>query len=359
MSIRSLPSRRALLALAIGLSSNGCAAPDAAVATDPARPDPAGIFRFEPLDDGVWAALVLPRPEAWAFANSLVVIGDDGVLVVDTQQSPTAARALVERIREWTDLPVRWVVNTHWHGDHHYGNVAYRDAWPDARFLAHPATVDGMRSEGAAQREAEMGRLPGSIADAERWLEAGALPDGRVVEGELREGLEYSLRLRRSYLEELRTLEFVEPEPWVSEIRRIDVGGRVVELHPLGPAHTGGDVVVRIPDAGIAAVGDLLESTALPWIDGMASATGWAAALDALAELDDRIHLPAHGEIDRGGALLAMERAVFRDAVSGEGEGLDRHRPFFTRVGADDEAARRWWEAVREAASGRPGGYPR
>ncbi len=359
MSFRASSGRWAVASF-LPVVAAGClgAAPLAAQpAVDPLGPDPAGIFTFEALAEGVWVARVLARPEAYAFANSLVVEGEDGVLVVDTQQSPTAARALIDRIALWTDRPVRWVVNTHWHGDHVYGNVAYRDASPGVRFLAAPGTVEGMRGPGARQRAEELETLPGSIRDREAWLAAGRLPDGRVLDPDLRDQVAYSARLRAAYLAELRALETVEPEPFVDRRRTLDLGGRSVELVPLGPAHTAGDLVVRVPDAGVVAVGDLLEATAAPWIDGAASLVGWRDALGVLGDAPETVRVPAHGDVQREGWLLAGERALFDDLVAearrAVAEGwsperirsealLEEHRAFLARIGAGEGAFERW-----------------
>lgn len=326
--------------------------------------DPVGpVFVEEILAPGVYAALVVPRPDAYAFANSLVVVGDDGVLVVDTQQSPRAARALIERIRAWTDLPVRWVVNTHWHGDHVYGNAAYREAWPQARFYATSATLEGMRGPGAAMRAEELESLPASIDERQAWLEAGALPDGRELTDDLREQVAYSLRLRSSYLAELRDLEIVEPDVLVDERLSVDVGGRRVVLHPMGSAHTEGDLAVEVPDAGVVAVGDLLEEAA-PWIEG-AYLEGWAGALAEVRSLRPSVVLPAHGGVARNPALLDgaaalfddLTRVAFRerdrptsDAIAAVTEALEAHRGFLATLGVADTAFDRWAaEAARQA----------
>lgn len=314
------------------------------------------VFEIEPLADGVYAALVVDRPDAYAFANSLVVIGDEGVLVVDTQQSPQAAQELIRLIGDLTDLPVRWVVNTHWHGDHVYGNVAYRDAFPGVRFLAHPATVLGMREEGAAQRAEELATLPETIEARERWLDEGVLPDGRELTPDLREQVVYSLDLRRDYLASLRELVIVEPEGAIEARHRIDLGNRVVELIPLAPAHTAGDLGVWVPDGGVLAVGDLLEE-APPWIDGAASLAGWAEALDRIASEEASLILPSHGGVQRDSSLLAQERALFgelarlstraaaeswdSDRVAREIT-LESHRSFLMGLGLDEAGFADW-----------------
>ena len=76
-------------------------------------------------------------PDEFPQSNTTVVIGERAVLVVDSCYLPSAAREDIAEIKRWTDKPVRYVVNTHWHYDHQMGNVAYRDAFPGVSILAH------------------------------------------------------------------------------------------------------------------------------------------------------------------------------------------------------------------------------
>jgi glyoxylase-like metal-dependent hydrolase (beta-lactamase superfamily II) len=323
-----------------------------ALALGPPAADTLRVFRLDTLAPGVYAATVLPRPDAYAFANSLVVVGDDGALVVDTQQSPTAAGVLVGWVRDLADVPVAWVVNTHWHGDHVYGNQAWADTYPDVRFAAHPATREGMTTEGARHRAEELSTLPASIEERRRWLREGRGPDGAPLTEAQREQVVYSVRLREAYLRDLRTLRPVLPNVDVREPLVLDLGAREVHLLPLGPAHTAGDVAVWVPDAGVLAVGDLLEEAA-PWIDG-ADLPGWARALAKLQEVEGvRALLPAHGSVQRDSGLLDGTAALLRAIVEGadEARGLgwsaeegaarldfETHRPFLAGLGVEGDA---------------------
>ena len=307
----------ALLAGAL-LGGAAPAAPQDTVATN-------DVFDVVRLADGVYAGLVRAQAPAYAFANSLVVVGEDGVLVVDTQQSERAARALISLIHALTPLPVRWVVNTHWHGDHVYGNAAYRAAWPEARFVAHRSVPADMAGAGARMREEELASLPAAIAERDRWLEAGALPDGRALTAELRGQVQRSRDLRAAYLEELRAYVPVPATVLVEDALTLELGGRRVRLVHLGPAHTAGDVVVHVPDAGVVAVGDLMEE-ALPWLEG-AAPLGWARALARLEGMRAAVLLPAHGGVQRGGELLGAQRRFLETLGAAVREGYCAGRP--------------------------------
>src|SRR3954471_21655480 len=72
--------------------------------------------------------------------NSIVVSSRDGVLVFDTNGTPSASAAVLADIRALTDQPVRWIVNSHWHWDHWYGTETYQRAFPAVRIVAHEKT---------------------------------------------------------------------------------------------------------------------------------------------------------------------------------------------------------------------------
>src|SRR6516164_2213494 len=72
-------------------------------------------------------------------SNSVFLVTDAGVLVIDTREHPRAAQDLLSRIRKVTDKPIRWVINSHFHGDHTFGNAAFQAA--GATFVAHRETA--------------------------------------------------------------------------------------------------------------------------------------------------------------------------------------------------------------------------
>jgi glyoxylase-like metal-dependent hydrolase (beta-lactamase superfamily II) len=79
-------------------------------------------------------------------SNSSIIVLDDSVVVVDTQTTLTATRAILDQIRKITDKPVRWVINTHWQGDHVQGNQVYREAFPNVQFVAQASTREAEKS---------------------------------------------------------------------------------------------------------------------------------------------------------------------------------------------------------------------
>ncbi|MGK7312995.1 MAG: MBL fold metallo-hydrolase [Candidatus Longimicrobiales bacterium M2_2A_002] len=271
--------------------------PAPTVGSDTAR---APAFGFRELAPGVIAAVVDPDVASYAFANSLLVIGEDGVLVVDTQQSPRAAKEVLEEVRRRTDLPVRWVVNTHWHADHVWGNQVYADAYPDATFISTPVTRDSVRS--AWDRQIEEQRA-GTVQSLERLR--GMLTD--TTDPERREAIEAAIDVRARYLEDVDDLRMVLADRTVTGRARLDPGGREVVLVDVGPAHTAGDLIVHLPGERITMVGDLLEEGEL-WLEG-ADIRGWVAALDTVRALGPETLIVGHGGVRTDRELLRSQRA--------------------------------------------------
>lgn len=354
--IAGILALRALFSTVAAASADAATLPEGAPpeAAVPATPDTLceqGVFEVSEFAPGVYVADVLPRPTAYAFANSLVVDGDDGVLVVDTQQSPAAARALIDCIRQLTDRPVRWVVNTHGHADHLAGNAAYRAAYPDAEFIAHRSITSDVMGEIEAWRRTQMAELPASVEERRQWLRNGRGPTGEALTADDSASLRYSLRLREAYLEELRTLELVGPTTTFDRRLELDLGGRSVRLLHFGRAHTASDVIVQLPDDGLLAVGDLLEP-GIPWTED-ADVVGWASVLDSLAALETSAYLPGHGPLQRGGRLLRDYRELFHalvDGTAGAPRALELSTRFQERYGVDPER----FEAAVRTASRRP-----
>lgn len=196
---------------------------------------PGGLpFVLKQVGPGVYAAI--DGPEGRSGSNAGVVIGDDGVLVVDSFFDPAATRALVGEIRKLTPKPIRYVVNTHYHIDHTGGDAVLREA--GAVIIAHRNVRGWVRTENM--------HLFGDRITAERraQVETLALPDV-VTDKDL--------------------------TVWLGS-RRVDI--RTVH------GHTGGDLAVSVPDAKVLFCGDMLwrrvspntiDGTVSQWIDTVAS----------------------------------------------------------------------------------------
>ena len=90
---------------------------------------------------------------------------------------------------------MRFVISTHWHGDHVYGNQVYRDPFPEVVFVGHRTIREDMLELGGEMLAEEIETLPETIRHRETWLSSGTGPDGEELTAELRERIEYSHRV--------------------------------------------------------------------------------------------------------------------------------------------------------------------
>jgi len=206
---------------------------------------------FDELGDGVFR-----RRYASLDLNIGVVIGGDGVLVIDTRATHGQADELRSEIRGLTALPVRWVVNTHWHWDHTFGNAVFSDA----ALWGHRRCRDYLVEHG---EEAKQGAI--------EWA------------GEANRAVIEAVVVR-------------PPEYVVDPAGSIDVGGRSVRMEWLGLGHTDADLVVTVADAGVVFAGDLLEQGAPPYYgDGYPFA--WQDTVNQLRIRDSGVTVPGHGDL--------------------------------------------------------------
>jgi cyclase len=258
-------------------------------------------YRLEPVADGVYCAT--SRETAYVVANSVVVVGDESVLVVDSGASPSGAQRLVEAIRTVSDRPIRYLVDTHFHFDHAFGNGGFG---ADTVVIGHEAT------RALLGPEALRGRTYRGFADAlparvERLrAQAGAEP----ATAKSREIAAQATALE-AYGRELATLSPVPPGLTFSDRLSVDLGHRDVRLLFLGRGHTAGDVVVFLPRERVVCSGDFFNG----YIGYMGDAyvDEWADSLDRLARLDFETVVPGHGAPFTGKPRVAPVQACLRD----------------------------------------------
>ena len=224
-------------------------------------------FMLKPVGPNVWAAIDSRKAKAPAGANAGFVIGDDGVAVIDTFASADAANQLLAEIRKVTKLPVKFVINTHYHADHVAGNGIFIDA--GAIVLAHRNVRDWIHTENL------------------KFL-------GKDIKPE-----------QKAFMEALRA-------PMLVYDRAVDLylGSRAIHVRSF-PGHTGGDSVVLIPETKIVFGGDLLwRNTSPNLID--ASTTAWIETLDTLAKNETgSTFVPGHGDVGH-----VQDDAAFREYLA-------------------------------------------
>jgi cyclase len=262
-------------------------------------------LRVVPVADGVYAVLQ-PADLRFDDSNSAVIVTSEGVLVVDTQDSPATARLVIAEIRKLTSQPVRWVVNTHWHGDHVNGNRAYREAFSGVEFLAHVHAREDVEARAIPELKGELENLPGEIDAAEKQLAGGIRRDGQPFTDEQKIVQRSRIDRARIRLEGLRQVgEVVPPDVVFEGSVTLHRGREIRLLHFAG--HTRGDLVVYLPREKVLITGDLLDD--MPFT-GHGSPAGLVKTLRALDGLEFDAVIPGHGRVRRGAEAREHLRAV-------------------------------------------------
>src|SRR5437773_2181322 len=242
-------------------------------------------FEIHKVADGVWAAVAAPAFKV--NCNTAIIENADGVMVVDTHSKPSAAKVIIERLREMTKKPVRYVVNTHFHWDHWHGNEAYPAAYPDAEIVTNQITREAMVRKGLKRIQDHVRQVPAEIAK----LKADVAGAGS---GEERARLQAELRLAESYLAEVTGLKPALPTMAFERTMKLYRRDREIHLLYLGRAHTEGDVFVYLPKEKVVVTGDAVIGWTPYMGDGYPE--DWVATLDRLAELDFTHIIMGHGE---------------------------------------------------------------
>ncbi len=249
------------------------------------------LFELKPVADGIYAAIAAPRYKV--NSNAAVILTNDGVVVVDSHSKASAALALYREIRSVTKMPIRKIINTHFHWDHWQGNQAYKDEFPDVEIITSQRTHERLidpdaNNGGIGYVDKQIANLPKEIEKLKVEVLASTSDTKKVR-------LEANLRQAESYLAELKQFKPALPTRTLSNSVKFNEGGREIEILLLGRAHTDGDVFIYLPKEKVVATGDAL----IDWMPFMNDAfmEDWIHTLDALERFDFTRIIPGHGEV--------------------------------------------------------------
>jgi len=254
---------------------------------------PAAMRGYETvkLAEGIYAFISPESNGAIVTGNSIAIIGDDGVLVVDSGHFPSLTARMIGQIQQLTDHPVRFLVNTHWHPDHNAGNGLYRQAFPGLQIVSTPTTRTEMQTvlPNKEVNEAQIARIES--------LAKGTFPDGRPVATEDRKYFERIAPELEAFLPELKKADHALPTMTFKDELDVYLGKRLVQVMYLGRGNTGGDAVIYVPDSKVLITGDLLVFP-VPYPFG--SYIGeWIEVLKQLQAMQVATIVPGHGPVMR------------------------------------------------------------
>jgi glyoxylase-like metal-dependent hydrolase (beta-lactamase superfamily II) len=224
---------------------------------------------FDEIGRGLYAYTAEGDP------NSGIIVGDDGVMVIDAQATPAMAEGVIERVRKVTDKPIKYVLLTHYHAVRVLGASGY----PGAAIMSSDATLGMIAERGKQDMDSEIGRFPRLFRAVE------TIP-----------GLTWP------------TITFPDQ-------MSVWLGKREVRIMHIGRGHTAGDVIAYVPDADVVFSGDLVEYHSACYC-GDAHFTDWPTTLERLAEFEAKAIVPGRGAALTDPKMVADGIAMTGDFLS-------------------------------------------
>lgn len=226
--------------------------------------------------------VVVPNRRVGLVPNIGIIGGTQAVLVVDTGMGPRNAEKVLEFAADYAAGRKLYLTTTHFHPEHAFGAQVFADR---ATFLINQAQADDLSTKGRGYLK--MFRGLGE-------------PVARQLEG----------------------VKLATPDVVYDNSYELDLGGRVVQLQATGRAHSNGDQVVTVPDAGVLFTGDLAEtgqSAIFPWFpphDTEVSGIRWIAVMQRLAAQSPQVVVPGHGDV--GGPHLLTDVSAYLQLLRDE-----------------------------------------
>ena len=256
---------------------------------------------LEEVAEGVFFAV--GNGALYTMSNALIIERDEDVVVVDSHITPAAGRALLDSIRVVSDKPVTTLINSHFHYDHANGVPAFG---PDIEIIGHEVTYEKLTGDPANEHtfQSSLTRFDNTVNRIQAELE-------NATNAQERQELQQQLEFWQAHVAAQDEIVFTPPTTTLKETMTLYRGGREIQLHYFGRAHTGGDLAIYLPEEKIVFTGDMVLGGISYMGDGYVSE--WADTLQAFKQLDFDLVLPGHGPGFRDRERINNVQAYYTD----------------------------------------------
>jgi glyoxylase-like metal-dependent hydrolase (beta-lactamase superfamily II) len=263
-----------------------------------------GAHKFERIAEGIYYATASGTMQVGA--NSPVIVAGEETVVIDSGTSPAAGRALIEDVKAVSTKPVKYVIDSHFHYDHLFGNQVFG---PDVQIIGHDHTRERLKAN-----TMEQFTFLNSVRPIPARLESLKQRIAEEKDPQQKAALEQQVRNSIAYQEQVKEVRQTPPNLTFDNTMTVVRGGREMRLMYLGRGHTDTDVVTFLPAERIVATGDLMESVISYMGDSYPEE--WIATLEKLKALDFDTVLPGHGVPFKGKERITAFQNYLRDVIA-------------------------------------------
>lgn len=270
------------------------------------------IYEYETINitQDIYLLKTIVDKTRWVNANIVVIINADDVFVVDSGLLPSAGYLAIEKIKELTDKPVRYLVNTHWHGDHWQGNEAFVKTYPDIQIISSTVGFNDISTDGVKDAtEGFINMFSSGIERREKEYDLKQTADGKDLSKEALDDIADRLKYYKLTVAELREMKIVLPNLLFDKKLVIKTPQREIQILHFGNANTPGDAIVYLPNDKVLISGDVVVYPT-PYESGGFS-DSWKSVFDQMATLDFDYLIPGHGEVLKDDTYIRFLSKIF------------------------------------------------
>jgi cyclase len=282
---------------------------------------PKHTYQTVHVADGIFAFVASESNTGIVSGNCIAVIGDDGVLVVDSTSFPSHARQIIAEIRQMTSQPARFLVHTHWHPDPLMGDGEFRAAFPGIAILSTNYTQKAIAE--LAPKYITGNADPAAAVELRKMLQGDKDDSGKPLTNADRKYISDYLNSIEFAAPEYKQYKTVLPNIGFNDSLTVRLGKREVQILFLGRGNTAGDAVIFVPDAKVVMSGDLLVAPT-PYSYG-SFLSDWIQTLAKLKSLGAATIVPGHGPVQHDYAYLDLVSSALQSVFSQVQAAVGKH----------------------------------